>query len=306
MLKKALIFVCILLLSLPACGKAELRFTDALGYEVVLERWDRVAALYGSFGETWLLAGGTLCGVTSDAVEERGLALGADVAIVGTVKSPNLEEILAADPDFLILSADTATQVAMHDVLTQAGVPHAYYRVDRFEEYLAMLDQFCQMTGETELYARNGAAVDEEIGRVLAAVEDQPASTVLLLRAYSTGAKAKGSDNLAGAMMEDLGAINLVSRHESLLEELSIEEMIAADPDYIFVTVMGADEAAALTHLQSTLGSNPAWAQLKAVQNDRLIVLPKDLFHYKPNARWGESYAYLAAILYPEIAGQLR
>ena len=26
---------------------------------------------------------------------------------------------------------------------------------------------------------------------------------------------------------------------------------------------------------------------------------PGDLFHYKPNARWGESYAYLADILCP-------
>ena len=31
------------------------------------------------------------------------------------------------------------------------------------------------------------------------------------------------------------------------------------------------------------------------------IVLPKDLFHYKPNNRWGESYQYLGEILYPEL-----
>jgi len=28
-------------------------------------------------------------------------------------------------------------------------------------------------------------------------------------------------------------------------------------------------------------------------------VLNKELFHYKPNARWGESYEILANILYP-------
>ena len=32
--------------------------------------------LYGSFAELWLLSGGTLVGATTDAVEERGLALG--------------------------------------------------------------------------------------------------------------------------------------------------------------------------------------------------------------------------------------
>ena len=33
----------------------------------------------------------------------------------------------------------------------------------------------------------------------------------------------------------------------------------------------------------------------------RYVILPGELFHYKPNKRWGESYEYLADILYPEI-----
>ena len=39
--------------------------------------------------------------------------------------------------------------------------------------------------------------------------------------------------------------------------------------------------------------------QLVSSENDRFVVLPKELFHYKPNARWGESYEYVAKILYP-------
>ena len=51
----------------------------------------------------------------------------------------------------------------------------------------------------------------------------------------------------------------------------------------------------------SLAGSSFEDAQgLTAVKQDRLILLPKELFHYKPNARWGESYAYLAKILYPQ------
>ena len=34
-------------------------------------------------------------------------------------------------------------------------------------------------------------------------------------------------------------------------------------------------------------------------------MLDKALFHYKPNARWGESYRTLAALLYPQLADQL-
>ena len=275
-------------------------FTDALGHDVTVEHWDTVVSLYGSFAETWMLAGGELAGATSDAVEERQLDL-ENAAIVGTVKEPNLEEIIAVQPDFVILAADIAPQAKLHEALTQAEIPHAYYRTDTFEEYLSMLEQFCSMTGRQDLYEQNGLAVQDQIESVLEAVDGQPSPTALLIRAYSTGAKAKGEDNLAGIILRDLGVDNLVSRHESLLEELSMEEIIAADPDWIFVTTMGSSDEAAMAYMSSTFENDPAWAGLSAVENGQYVLLPRELYHYKPNARWEESYAYLAEILYPDV-----
>lgn len=275
-------------------------FTDALGHDVTVEHWDTVVSLYGSFAETWMLAGGELAGATSDAVEERQLDL-ENAAIVGTVKEPNLEEIIAVQPDFVLLAADIAPQAKLHEALTQAEIPHAYYRTDTFEEYLSMLEQFCSMTGRQDLYEQNGLAVQDQIESVLEAVDGQLSPTALLIRAYSTGAKAKGEDNLAGIILRDLGVDNLVSRHESLLEELSMEEIIAADPDWIFVTTMGSSDEAAMAYMSSTFENDPAWAGLSAVKNGQYVLLPRELYHYKPNARWGESYAYLAEILYPDI-----
>jgi iron complex transport system substrate-binding protein len=60
------------------------------------------------------------------------------------------------------------------------------------------------------------------------------------------------------------------------------------------------DSEKALKALQDGIAKNPAWSNLTAVKNDRFVVLPKELFHYKPNARWGESYEYVAKILYPD------
>ena len=82
---------------------------------------------------------------------------------------------------------------------------------------------------------------------------------------------------------------------------MSLEAIIAADPDYIFLTIMGTSDEKALSYMASHFESNPAWNGLTAVKEGRYMLLPKDLFHYKPNARWGESYAYLADILYPEL-----
>lgn len=280
-------------------------FTDAAGNEVLIASCDRVVSLYGSFAEAWMLAGGTLAGITEDAIEERHLDFGdADVAMIGSVKEPSLEEILAVKPDFVMLSADIAPQVALDDALTRAGICHAYFRVDTFADYLSMLEIFCRCTGHPERYETYGTAVQEQIHHVLEAVDGQPSPTVLLLRAYATGIKAKGSDNLTGIMLQDLGADNLAERG-SILEDISLEEILVNDPEFIFVTTMGK-ESAALAYLKENFESNPAWASLSAVQNDRVIILPKELFHYKPNARWGESYEMLAAYLYPQLAAEFQ
>ena len=81
---------------------------------------------------------------------------------------------------------------------------------------------------------------------------------------------------------------------------MSLEHVVASDPDVIFVLTMG-NESSALAYLETNVESNPAFSSLTAVKSDNYHVLPKDLFHYKPNERWDESYEYIAKLLYPEI-----
>ncbi len=268
-----------------------------------MDRPQRVVSFYGSFAEMWVLAGGTLVGTTDDAITQRELPLGDNVTVIGGTKTPNLELALSLEPDFALLSADTSDHVQAAETLRAAGVPCAFFRVDYLEDYLAAMEICTAITGRSDLYEQNAQRVEQQAQAVIQRVRPRLAQnppTALLIRAYSTGAKAKGMDNLAGVILHELGVKNLVEDHPSLLEELSMEEIIAADPDYIFVTTMGSSSQKALDALRDGIQSNPAWASLSAVQNDRYILLPEDLFHYKPNDRWGESYAYLANILCPE------
>jgi len=45
--------------------------------------------------------------------------------------------------------------------------------------------------------------------------------------------------------------------------------------------------------LEASLTSNPIWDTLQAVQNNRVFWLDKELFHQKPNARWGKAMKFL-------------
>ena len=297
-MRKRLCLLCIALLLLSSFAGAEgAALVDDRGAAIPATAPQRVVSLYGSYAEAWAQAGGTLVGATEDAVSERGMDLGT-AQIIGTTKEPNLERILALDPDLVILSLDIAAQLSAAEVLEAAGVPCAAFRVDTWQDYARMMDVFTALTGRRDLYEAIIPPMQAAIGETIASAQAQNAPTVLLLRAYSTGVKAKADDNLAGAMLEDLGCVNIAARQPSLLEELTLEAIVVEDPDCIFISVMGGDEEAALAVVEETLGQNPAWQGLTAVKEGRVYVLPRELFHYKPNARWAESYAFLYELLF--------
>ena len=274
-------------------------FTDSLGNTVELEQPPkRVAALLGSYAETWLLAGGEVVAVTQDAYDERGLELPEDTVNLGANQQPDLEALFAAEPDLVLLTPDLDGQMGLRDSLEAAGIPAAWFKVETFDDYLNMLKICPDLTGRSDLYQKNGLDIQSEIDAAIASVPEGEAPTVLLLRAYSSGVRAKNSDNIAGAILKDLGAANIADSDSGLLEDLQMESILAADPEFIFVTTMGASQEAALESLDELLHSDPAWQTLTAVKEDRVEVLPKDLFHYKPNARWGESYQMLAELMY--------
>lgn len=313
MMKNKYIYLCAILaaLLLGGCGNgkepadAESRvqstvtFTDDLGREVTVESHERAATLLGSFTDIWMLAGGEVAAAANDSWESLNLDLGEDVVNLGSIQNPDVEKLIAAQPDLVIASANMDGDLALEELLEQAGITVAYFAVSDFSEYLHMLDICTDITGRKDLYEENGLKVQEQIEAVKARI-DGSKPTVLFLRASSSSVKAKGSEGtVCGEMLAELDCINIADKDNSLLEDLSMEAIIVADPEYIFVTTQGSDTEAAMQNVEELLVSNPAWASLSAVKNGNYYVLEKGLFNLKPNARWGEAYEILADILYP-------
>ena len=279
-----------------------LTFTDDLDREVTVPvQPQRVAVLLGSYADVWCLAGGqdTLVAAADDAWTDFDLNLGDEVANLGSLMEPNLEELIAAQPDLVIASSNTTSNVELLPSLEDLGVPVIYFGVNSFNDYLEMLDVCTQITGETQNYQTYGLDVQAQVEKAKEQ-DDGSAPTVLLLRSASTSCKVKNSKGtVLGEILADLGAVNIADSDTSLLEDLSMERIIADDPDYIFVVFQGSDQAAAQKTLDAALTSNPAWDTLSAVQNGHFYLMEKELYHLKPNARWGEAYQKVADILYP-------
>ena len=289
-----------------ASGSADARavtFTDALGRTVTVESPKRVAALIGSFADVWCLAGGkdTLVAAADDTWTQFELGLPETVVNLGGVKEPSAEALLAAQPDFVIGSAKTAADVDLLPTLERAGIPTAYFEVSTFEDYLAMLEVCTRVTGRPELYEQYGEQVRAQVDAAVARAEGQEGPSVLYLRATGSSCKVKNSENsVLGEMLAALGCVNIADSDASLLEELSMEAILAADPERIFIVMQGSDQEKVRQTLESAVLSNPAWQQLSAVKNGRVYYMDQQLYNLKPNARWGEAYEKLAEILYGE------
>ena len=275
-------------------------FTDALGREVTVDNPQRVVTLIGSFTDVWLLAGGEVVGACDDSWASLNLDLPEGVINTGKGAEPNLENILSAEPDFVIASVNTSSNVELLDTFDELGITCAYFDVSTFEDYLSMLKICTDITGRSDLYEKNGLDVQKQIEEAEARA-DGSAPTVLYLRTSTKSIQAKTSEgNVCGEILANLGCVNVADSDETLLESLSLEAIMRADPDYIFVTPQGTDKEAALANIEETFTSNPAWQSLTAVKEGRYYVLDPYLYNLKPNERWGESYEKMADILYPE------
>ncbi len=275
-------------------------FTDSLGNEVVLEKKpERVAVLFSSLCNVWKNAGGQASITVGESVE-RGFC-GEDALLVdsGAGKSINTELLISGRPDFVIYSSDVPAQRQAGEVLEKAGIPSAAIRLDSFEDYLRALKIFCDITENPHYYGTFGETVKEKIDyRLKTAKSLKEKPKILFIRSGSNQSSCKAKkaeDNFAAKMLEELGCVNIADSAPVLLDGLSVEQVLTNPPDYVFVSIMG-DEEAGRAYMEEVFASE-AWRSLDC----EIHYLPKELFQYKPCEKWSLAYDYLAEALYPVL-----
>jgi len=304
MIKRLFLFIlCCLILTgcaAPAAADAEgYTFTDDLGRTVTIQNSQRTAALLGSFAQIWQLAGGQVCATADDAWEDLQLDLPENTVNIGNTKDASLELLFSAAPDLILASSQTRQHRDWQETLEATGIPVAYFNVSDFEDYLRLLKLCTDLTSREDLYRKNGLAVKEQIEAVLEQSQKRGTTpTVLSMRASASLITVKNSkDNVLGEMLKALGCVNIADSEDSLLENISIEIILEADPDYIFIVQRGDDAQGMKANVEAMMQENPLWLQLTAVKEGRVYYMDKNLYNLKPNHRWGEAYEKLEAIL---------
>ena len=281
-------------------NKIEEALTDNTGIaadESKNQKKDRVIALSKSNAELWVLAGGSLIATSDDAMEIEGL--NTDAVSLGDMDHVSLEAIAALNPDLLILFSTDPAQKALGEAAEGIGIDVYYTNIDGFSDYEKVMTAFTSKTGRDDLYQKNVAEVRKGIDEVTGKALDKKISgTYLCLHVSATKSKVEKNDYFACEIFNDLGLNNIAS-DTSAFDELSLEAIVTADPDYIFVIPRGSEEKA-MTSFSELFSSHPAWENLTAVKTGKYYLLSKDLFGLKPNAQWASAYRQAYELLYEQ------
>lgn len=283
-------------------GEVYYSFTDSEHREIVLEKKpEKVAVLFSSYAEMWNLAGGEVNITVGESVE-RGFADEKAILVdSGAGKTIDREILISSAPDLVIASADIAAQAELAGYLDSVGIDCALFRVDSFYDYAEVMEDLCAITGRDDLYEKNVLGVAAEIEKIILSVDKVLAPRIIFVRCGSSASSTKAKnaeENFVCRMLSELGAVNIADEAPELCDGLSLEAILTAQPEKMLISTMG-NEQKSREYMDSLLESEP-WQALGAVKNGDYVYLGKELFQFKPNARWAEAYKFLAEYLYGE------
>ena len=278
-------------------------FIDGRGQEVTINKNpQRAVVLYNSFLEVWMDNGGSVVGKLEPTVGQEIPGV-EDAEIIGKLGAISVEKVISVEPDLIILNSTQKSQLELIPSFEGVNIPVIAIDYVGLDDYLTMTRLFTALNGREDLFKSNALDIVKEIDSVLSVIPEEEEHKILLIMASAKSVSARDSSSYVGMRLEDLNTINIADDSGGALstKNFSMEKILEEDPDFIFVQTTGSDLDATIDRLKEDTEANPAWASLSAVQNDRYIILPKDIYMLKANLRYAEAYENLATIIYPEL-----
>lgn len=101
-------------------------------------------------------------------------------------------------------------------------------------------------------------------------------------------------------LVEMAGGLNLFGEAGKHSPWMTWEELVAKDPDIVFVSPCGFDIDRTLQEMH-LLSTNPEWKRMKAIKSGRVFVADGNQYFNRPGPRLAESLEILAEIIHPNV-----
>ena len=219
---------------------------------------------------------------------------------LGQTANINMEQLLGLNPDIVL---GLENQHKKYEAQLQSSkIPAVLINYDGIKDNVPLLTFLGELTNHQDKAKNVIATYENNIAKVKDAVKSQQPARVAVLRATGKGVTAETDMAITASMVKELGMTNVVTSHLDTTTTdktvpYSLETLAADDPDIIFVVTMGKEEEITKA-MKQAMTDNPAWANLKAVQNNRVVYLPSKLFLLNPGLQTPEAMARLVKEAY--------
>lgn len=211
---------------------------------------------------------------------------------VGSYDRPDLERIVALDPD-LCLGVEDGTPPALAARLAGLGIPTELLATSTLEELFAATLRIGGLIGREDQARALVDAMAAHIERIRARVAVSRARPRVLFQVSGPRIMVAGQGSLLGRLIELAGGEN-AAPHGALYPQLSAEEFLRAAPDIVVAFHMLGNGAG--------MSGWPHDPLIPAVRGDRLYSVDPDLFG-RPGPRVADALERLARIVHPECFG---
>lgn len=212
-----------------------------------------------------------------------------DKPLVGDYVDPDLETIVAAEPD-LILATEAHVATVLPELET-LGLPTVVVEPKNLDEVFTGIALVGQITGESETAQTLVCALQARVAAVTAAIADSPKPRVFF--ELSPDLYTAGPGSFVDDILSRAGGQNIAADAGELWPQLSMEALVSADPEVVLL----ADHEAGVTAEQ--VAARAGWQGVSAVETGRIVALDADLVA-RPGPRVVDGLEAVAAALHPD------
>jgi iron complex transport system substrate-binding protein len=189
--------------------------------------------------------------------------------------TPNLEAILAYDPDLVVIAYDPGDLVSG---LEAVDIPVIFFNAaPDIASVYTQIEALGAATGNVEAADEVNEAIESDLSEIVAEVGDD-GSGMTFYHEIDSNLYTVTSGTFFGQIYRLFGMVNIADEADdgSGYPQLSAEYVVLADPQIIFLANSLYGESAA------TVASRPGWEVMSAVRNGAIVELDSDVA-----SRWG-------------------
>jgi iron complex transport system substrate-binding protein len=282
-----------------AKGVFPFTFTDSSGASVTIESPPkRIVSLSAAMTETLYAMGAGPQIVGADRFSNYP----ATVKPLATLEysRPAPEPVLALSPDLVLMAQRQSGQVEQFRAVGLKAV-----QLDEPASLSAVLDRIelvGHITGHSKEAIDLAGGLEKRMAELEARITEHERRTSsagrgpLVFYEITADGFTAGPDSFLGGLLQTVHARNVAQGATTAFPQLSIEAIIAANPDVILIGNDVPDQT------PETVRARPGWQSINAVRNGRIYVVDADVFN-RAGPRIGEALETLAKLLYPQLTG---